>query len=123
MILWKRTRVDTDGRVYSPLYAVTALVFFSLTYKFQPGQACSCPPFKSLASESFRMKQDQPTANASGWPSKGSSRQPQAPPIKRTIKIALVGSGLAGLTAAYRLATARLKHDDANLQIHLFEKV
>jgi len=42
---------------------------------------------------------------------------------KRTIKIAVVGSGLAGLTASYRLATAEiLNEDDVVVEVHLFEK-
>ncbi|KLO20421.1 hypothetical protein SCHPADRAFT_923586 [Schizopora paradoxa] len=41
---------------------------------------------------------------------------------KRTIKVAIVGSGLAGLTAAYRLTTATLLDKDVELEVHLFEK-
>ena len=41
---------------------------------------------------------------------------------KRTVKIAVVGSGLAGLTAAYRLAkTPEL--EDVEFEVHVFEKV
>ncbi len=42
---------------------------------------------------------------------------------KRTIKIAVVGSGLAGLTASYRLATAKILNEDVVVEVHLFEKV
>ncbi len=42
---------------------------------------------------------------------------------ERTIKVAIIGSGLAGLTAAYRLTTANLADKDVELEVHLFEKV
>lgn len=38
------------------------------------------------------------------------------------VKVAVVGSGLAGLTAAYLLTTARAE-DDVDFEVHLFEKV
>ena len=41
---------------------------------------------------------------------------------KRTVKVAVVGSGLAGLTAAYRLAQGS-DHGDVHVEVHLFEKV
>ncbi|GJE96788.1 FAD/NAD(P)-binding domain-containing protein [Phanerochaete sordida] len=40
---------------------------------------------------------------------------------KRTVKVAVVGSGLAGLTAAYRLAQGS-DHGDVHVEVHLFEK-
>ncbi len=42
---------------------------------------------------------------------------------KRTIKVAIIGSGLAGLTAAHRLSTANFADKDVELEVHLFEKV
>lgn len=49
-------------------------------------------------------------------------------PSRRTVKVAIVGSGLAGLTAAQLLTSAN-EHADANgttspiFDVHLFEKV
>lgn len=43
-------------------------------------------------------------------------------PRKRTVKVAVVGSGLAGLTAAYRLAKAS-ELREVHVEVHLFEKV
>lgn len=40
---------------------------------------------------------------------------------KRTVKVAVVGSGLAGLTAAYRLAQGS-DHGNVHVEVHLFEK-
>ncbi|EKM60339.1 uncharacterized protein PHACADRAFT_246202 [Phanerochaete carnosa HHB-10118-sp] len=40
---------------------------------------------------------------------------------KRTVKVAVVGSGLAGLTAAYRLAQGS-DHGEVHVEVHLFEK-
>ena len=42
--------------------------------------------------------------------------------MARTVKVAVIGSGLAGLTAAYRLANAE-KLGDVEFEVHLFEKV
>jgi succinate dehydrogenase/fumarate reductase flavoprotein subunit len=41
---------------------------------------------------------------------------------KRTVKVAVVGSGLAGLTAAYRLAKTPCI-GDVEFEVHVFEKV
>lgn len=38
------------------------------------------------------------------------------------MKVAVIGSGLAGLTAAYRIARAE-KLGDVAFEVHLFEKV
>lgn len=42
---------------------------------------------------------------------------------KRVVKVAVIGSGLAGLTAAYLLATARPEAPDVEFEVHIFEKV
>ncbi|KIP05790.1 hypothetical protein PHLGIDRAFT_128687 [Phlebiopsis gigantea 11061_1 CR5-6] len=42
-------------------------------------------------------------------------------PRKRTVKVAVVGSGLAGLTAAYKLAKAS-ELREVHVEVHLFEK-
>lgn len=39
----------------------------------------------------------------------------------RTVKVAVIGTGLAGLTAAYLLAKA-CEGDQVNFEVHLFEK-
>lgn len=44
--------------------------------------------------------------------------------MPRTVKVAVVGSGLAGLTAAYLLATKpEVTDSDVKFEVHLFEKV
>lgn len=43
-------------------------------------------------------------------------------PRKRTVKVAVVGSGLAGLTAAYRMVKGS-EHREVQVEVHLFEKV
>ena len=43
-------------------------------------------------------------------------------PRKRTVKVAVVGSGLAGLTAAYKLVKGS-EHREVHVEVHLFEKV
>jgi predicted NAD/FAD-dependent oxidoreductase len=42
--------------------------------------------------------------------------------MTRTIRVAIVGSGLAGLTAAHLLVSSRLD-TDVEFDVHLFEKV
>ncbi|KAF5377215.1 hypothetical protein D9615_006398 [Tricholomella constricta] len=42
--------------------------------------------------------------------------------MAREVKVAVVGSGLAGLTAAYLLADNAQKTQDVNFEVHLFEK-
>jgi flavin-dependent dehydrogenase len=42
--------------------------------------------------------------------------------MSRTVKVAVVGSGLAGLTAAH-LLTKPLEDDEINFEVHIFEKV
>lgn len=42
--------------------------------------------------------------------------------MPRTVKVAVIGSGLAGLTAAYRIAKAE-RLGDVEFEVHLFEKV
>lgn len=42
--------------------------------------------------------------------------------MARTVKVAVVGSGLAGLTAAYRLARTPCV-DGVEFEVHVFEKV
>ena len=41
--------------------------------------------------------------------------------MPRTVKVAVIGSGLAGLTAAYRLC--RTQDENVKFDVHLFEKV
>jgi protoporphyrinogen oxidase len=41
----------------------------------------------------------------------------------RTVKVAVVGSGLAGLTAAHLLSVAKPKNGNVEFEVHLFEKV
>ena len=41
---------------------------------------------------------------------------------RRTVKVAVIGSGLAGLTAAYRLARTPFL-ENVEFEVHLFEKV
>lgn len=42
---------------------------------------------------------------------------------KRTVKVAIVGSGLAGLTAAHLLMSANDTTNAAQFEVHIFEKV
>jgi protoporphyrinogen oxidase len=42
--------------------------------------------------------------------------------MARTVKVAVVGSGLAGLTAAY-LLTKPSEQNEVQFDVHLFEKV
>ncbi|KAJ1311599.1 hypothetical protein OPQ81_010076 [Rhizoctonia solani] len=42
--------------------------------------------------------------------------------VKRTIKVAVIGSGLAGLTSAHLLAKFQPRPADAEFDIHIFEK-
>jgi protoporphyrinogen oxidase len=41
--------------------------------------------------------------------------------MARTVKVAVIGSGLAGLTAAYLLA--RSSEAEVEFEVHVFEKV
>jgi protoporphyrinogen oxidase len=42
--------------------------------------------------------------------------------MARTVKVAVVGSGLAGLTAAYLLTKPSESHAEVQFDVHLFEK-
>ncbi len=42
--------------------------------------------------------------------------------MARTVKVAVVGSGLAGLTSAW-LLTRSMKNKDVKFEVHIFEKV
>jgi ribulose 1,5-bisphosphate synthetase/thiazole synthase len=42
--------------------------------------------------------------------------------MPRVVKVAVVGSGLAGLTAAYLLGLPH-DRDDVEIEVHLFERV
>ncbi|KAG9100834.1 hypothetical protein FS749_012553 [Ceratobasidium sp. UAMH 11750] len=43
-------------------------------------------------------------------------------PPRRVVKVAVIGSGLAGLSAAYLLAKSRSEGSDVEFDIHIFEK-
>ena len=43
--------------------------------------------------------------------------------MARTVKVAVIGSGLAGLTAAYLLARASATESEVEFEVHVFEKV
>ncbi|KAG9104150.1 hypothetical protein FRC06_005042 [Ceratobasidium sp. 370] len=43
-------------------------------------------------------------------------------PPRRVVKVAVIGSGLAGLSAAYLLARSRSQGSDVEFDIHIFEK-
>lgn len=42
---------------------------------------------------------------------------------KRTVKVAIIGSGLAGLTAAFLLSSASDESRDVEFEVHVFDKV
>jgi predicted NAD/FAD-binding protein len=42
---------------------------------------------------------------------------------RSSVKVAVIGSGLAGLTAAHLLSTTEADSDDVAFEVHLFEKV
>jgi flavin-dependent dehydrogenase len=42
---------------------------------------------------------------------------------KRTVKVAIIGSGLAGLTAAFLLSSANSESGDVEFEVHVFDKV
>lgn len=42
---------------------------------------------------------------------------------KRTVKVAIIGSGLAGITAAFLLLSANHESSDVEFEVHIFEKV
>lgn len=43
--------------------------------------------------------------------------------MARTVKVAIIGSGLAGLTAAHLLARPVDNEGDVRFEVHIFEKV
>lgn len=43
--------------------------------------------------------------------------------MTRTVKVAIIGSGLAGLTAAHLLARPAENEGDVHFEVHIIEKV
>ena len=43
--------------------------------------------------------------------------------MARTVKVAIIGSGLAGLTAAHLLARPAENEGDVHFEVHIIEKV
>ena len=43
--------------------------------------------------------------------------------MPRVVKVAVIGSGLAGLTAAYLLSEKQVVEEEVEFEVHLFEKV
>jgi len=43
--------------------------------------------------------------------------------MPRPVKVAVIGSGLAGLATAYLLTKPMLQEGDVEFEVHLFEKV